>query len=369
MLGHPHVVPILDQGTASAPTAWGSLGRIAEGSAWIAMPLARRSLHELCGRIPWEAARTVLLAVLDALATAHAHGLLHLDVKPANILVDGDGPPYLAMLADFGLARPEREGDRSMAGTPDYMAPEQFRRARRELGPWTDLYALGATAVTLVQGWPPFDASSSSELASAHLQAPLPPLAPAIDVPHGLQGWLTRMWPRTPSTATRPRRRPRRPWRSWDPRRPAPGPVPRRCSTPSAPSSGGTSTSTPSRSRAPRTGRVPTGPTSPTTRGRAASATAATAATATAATAGALLLAAPLPVRRPLVVVGGLLDFGLGLGGLGARLGADQPAAAQREEEREDRYGDGQRTLHVPSRRDGTWWFFGLGWSPGISCG
>jgi len=197
-LGHPHVVPILDHGTASPPTEWSSRGAIAAGSAWIAMPLARRSLSDLCGRMPWDAARTVLLAVLDALATAHAHGLLHLDVKPANILVDGDEPPYVAMLADFGLARPERERDRTVAGTPDYMAPEQFRRVWREWGPWTDLYALGATAVTLVQGRAPFGGASGSDLAAAHLQAPLPPLRPAVDVPSGLEGWIARMMAKDP---------------------------------------------------------------------------------------------------------------------------------------------------------------------------
>lgn len=99
-----------------------------------------------------------LLQVADALAHAHQKGIIHRDVKPANILIDGAGRAYLT---DFGLAcvadDPRVTQLGSSPGTPQYMAPEQINDERGALGPATDVFALGVTlyeALTLQRAFP-----------------------------------------------------------------------------------------------------------------------------------------------------------------------------------------------------------------------
>lgn len=94
--------------------------------------------------------RTPLLSLLDALAHAHARGVIHQDIKPSNLLVGADGR---IRLADFGVAvfLDEAVQDRS-SGSLAYMAPEQLAGAGRDIGPWTDLFALGCVAFELLCG-------------------------------------------------------------------------------------------------------------------------------------------------------------------------------------------------------------------------
>src|SRR5690606_15752040 len=117
--------------------------------------------------------RGVLLSILDALAHAHARGVVHRDIKPGNILLGGhDDLRPGVKLADFGLARGSEDfgEERSVAGTPVYMAPEQFRGAWRSFGPWTDLYSLGIVAWELVCGKPPYVDSNVRNLGALHLR-------------------------------------------------------------------------------------------------------------------------------------------------------------------------------------------------------
>src|SRR6218665_3486001 len=96
--------------------------------------------------------------VLSALAETHAHGVLHRDVKPSNIVVEGYPTATRATLVDFGLARRERL-DPSLrdlpVGTARYLSPEQAGLLKRPGGGTSDLYALGAGPFEALAGRPP----------------------------------------------------------------------------------------------------------------------------------------------------------------------------------------------------------------------
>jgi serine/threonine protein kinase len=124
---------------------------------WIIMDLVTgRSLDKLIkerGPLPPEFVARAGLRVLSALEVAHAHGMLHQDVKPANILLDSDGS---AMLTDFGIAVPMGGRDTGLgsAGSPGYMAPERLNE--QPSTPASDLWSLGASLYTAVEGRAPF---------------------------------------------------------------------------------------------------------------------------------------------------------------------------------------------------------------------
>ncbi len=130
---------------------------------YLVMELLRgRHLRAVLGELPCLPEKDVLAygaQVADALACVHAHRLVHRDVKPENILLlDGDGAEAgRVKLMDFGVAhviRTHAGRQTSPSGTPYYMAPEQIVGA--QLGPWTDVYGLGATLFALMAGSLPF---------------------------------------------------------------------------------------------------------------------------------------------------------------------------------------------------------------------
>ncbi|MFC4119391.1 serine/threonine-protein kinase [Nonomuraea zeae] len=140
------------------------------GQPWIIMDIVTgRSLDKVIkeqGPLPPAFVAAVGLRVLSALEVAHAHGILHQDVKPANILLDADGS---AMLTDFGIAAPMGgRGDRfGSAGSPGYMAPERLNE--QPSGPSSDLWSLGASLYTAVQGRAPFERALPAAVAAAVL--------------------------------------------------------------------------------------------------------------------------------------------------------------------------------------------------------
>lgn len=150
LVDHPSAVAILDVVEEDgAPEAAG------DGPPWIVMELIRgESLHETLARGPLdpaEAAR-IGLAVLGALRAAHAVGIVHREVRPANVLLGSDGR---VVLTGFGLAATPEPPAGALPGSADFAAPE--RRAGRDAGPASDLWSLGALLRAAVADTGPLD--------------------------------------------------------------------------------------------------------------------------------------------------------------------------------------------------------------------
>jgi len=202
-LDHPNIVRILGTGRLGSASEAVGHGAVRVDSPWFAMELAADgTLESLCGNLDWRACRAVLLALLDALAHAHARGVIHLDLKPSNVLLRtlDDGRTHV-VLSDFGLARvwSHTHGGAWVAGTPFYMAPEQFLSESRDVGPRTDLYGLGCLAWHLVTGDVPFVGEGPDELREMHTTAPLPELRARTAVPPGFDVWVRRLLAKRPT--------------------------------------------------------------------------------------------------------------------------------------------------------------------------
>ncbi|MGW3422204.1 protein kinase domain-containing protein [Streptomyces phaeochromogenes] len=163
-----------------------------DGRPWIVMELVRgRSLADAIGSqgalAPREAAR-IGAEVLAALRAAHGAGVLHRDVKPANVLLADDGR---VVLTDFGIATVEGDSALTMTGelvgSPEYLAPE--RALGRNPGPASDLWSLGALLYTAVQGRSPYRRTSPLSTLRAIVDDELPPphrAGPLVSVIEGL---------------------------------------------------------------------------------------------------------------------------------------------------------------------------------------
>lgn len=189
-LDHPNIVLVFDYGTIGEDTQAASGGVLRAGTPWLAMELAEDgSLDDTRLVRSWPQLRGVLLALLDALAHAHARGVVHRDIKPGNVLV---AKGRTLKLTDFGLAHAmdQQDGD-FVAGTPSYMAPEQFEGRWRDYGPWTDLYAVGCLTHALCSGMPPFGFLDDWAQGHAiHEQQPPPALRARFRVPAQLDAWV-----------------------------------------------------------------------------------------------------------------------------------------------------------------------------------
>jgi len=195
-LQHPHIVPLLTSASAGS-------------FLYYTMPfVAGESLRGRLardGRLPIRDARTVWRDVLDALAYAHASGVVHRDIKPGNILLAGRH----ALITDFGIARamgaaagdPAETGPSLTIGTPAYMAPEQVSGDGRT-DHRADIYAAGLVMYEMLEGRLPFACDSARQLTLARLTRNPSPLT-RPDCPPELAALVMRCLARAP--AARPR--------------------------------------------------------------------------------------------------------------------------------------------------------------------
>ncbi|HWG08507.1 MAG TPA: protein kinase [Solirubrobacteraceae bacterium] len=177
-VNHPGVVAVYDTGAE-------------EATRFIVMECAAgRSLAGILrsdGRLEPERAADIAGRVADALASAHAAGLIHRDVKPSNVMVAADGS---VKVLDFGIARmldaTTLTRDAAVLGSAPYMAPEQARGERADMR--SDIYSLGCLLYEMLTGRPPFAGEAAAAVLQQHLAAaPRPPsetnpgVEPALD--------------------------------------------------------------------------------------------------------------------------------------------------------------------------------------------
>ena len=145
-LMHPNVVRVLNFFRAN-------------GTVYMVMQFERgRTLHDYIrkhrGEVKEMLIRAVFARMLNGLREVHAHKLMHLDIKPSNIYLRNDGTP---VLLDFGAARQTLMSDQPVLKpmyTPGYAAPEQYEKGA-QIGPWTDIYSVGASLHACIVGSPP----------------------------------------------------------------------------------------------------------------------------------------------------------------------------------------------------------------------
>jgi len=175
-LSHPNIVSIYDRGEA-------------EGTYYIAMEyLDGRSLKELIvarGPAPVNIAIDYARQILAAIRFAHRHGIVHRDIKPHNVLVDGEGR---LKVTDFGIARAgtsQMTEAGSIIGTAQYLSPEQAKGA--PVDQTSDLYSVGVVLYELLTGVVPFNGDTPVEIAMKHLSSPPePPSTKRAEIPREL---------------------------------------------------------------------------------------------------------------------------------------------------------------------------------------
>jgi serine/threonine-protein kinase len=167
-LQHPHILPVLDSGEAA-------------GQPWFTMPFVEgESLRQRLrreGALPIQQALRITRETALALGYAHAHGIVHRDVKPENLLLARDGS---TLLVDFGVALPTTEPTDEhftetglSIGTPAYVAPEQAT-GNQPVDGRSDQYALAATCYEMLTAVPPFTGRTAAAVIAQRFSTPVP---------------------------------------------------------------------------------------------------------------------------------------------------------------------------------------------------
>lgn len=181
-LNHQNIVGVFDQGEH-------------EGAPFIVMEYVDgRSLADILrseGRLHPDRAATIAVDVAAALDAAHRQGMVHMDVKPGNVLVTSEGQ---VKLADFGIAKALNEGAETdltaeggtVMGTATYLSPEQAQG--QKVGPRSDVYSLAVVLYEMMTGRPPFIGDSPVEIARKHVEeAPQAPRRLGVDIAQSLE--------------------------------------------------------------------------------------------------------------------------------------------------------------------------------------
>ena len=180
ILDHPNIVPIYD------------IGEIEHRHYFTMAFIEGLSLRDLVrkGTPSFRDAVTLLQGIAEGVGFAHEHGIIHRDMKPDNVLIDKLGRPRVT---DFGLAK-RVDADSGLTatgqilGTPTYMSPEQALGGSRDIGPATDIYALGGILYYTLTGKPPFQGETMTEvLCQVVSNRPTSPVQFNPDIPYELE--------------------------------------------------------------------------------------------------------------------------------------------------------------------------------------
>ncbi len=188
-LSHPHIIPIYTVKSAGKTLFF------------VMKFIAGRSLEAIIkdlGPMPIPMAKAILQQVGNALGYAHRHGIVHRDVKPANIMIDEEG---WSVVTDFGIAKVAENRALTMTGiavgTPSYMSPEQC--AAKDITGKSDQYSLGVVAYEMLTGRQPFEGDSAMSIMFAHFhEQPKPVLEVRADCPPDLAAAVMRMLEKSP---------------------------------------------------------------------------------------------------------------------------------------------------------------------------
>ncbi len=185
---HPHIVPLIDY--------WRDPDSAYLVMRWLGGGTLERLLDD--GPLTIDQTRAIAHQIGGALMAAHSHGVVHRDVKPANIMCDDAGN---AFLGDFGIALDVAESSGPEAalspGSPAYASPEQIRQQR--LGPGADVFSLGVVLFECLTGALPFSASSNADLIDLQLHTPYPSLSELrSDVPQPVADAVARATEKAP---------------------------------------------------------------------------------------------------------------------------------------------------------------------------
>jgi serine/threonine protein kinase len=187
-VGHPGTVRVLDDDKAE------------DGSIFLVMELLDGEtldarLNRSLGRLGVSEVVTLIVDVLDALAAAHDKGIVHRDIKPENLFLTREGK---VKLLDFGIARlrtisPIRTGSDTMFGTPAFMSPEQALGRTQEVDAQSDVWAVGATAFTLLAGRHVHESPTAAEMIVRRGSVPAPKLGSIVpNVPPSIASVIDR---------------------------------------------------------------------------------------------------------------------------------------------------------------------------------